>query len=139
MAGGTYDIVTSAGTTRLHAAYAVNKGVNSALPRNTANPFGYAKPPVASTDSRDVLLGVTQTWGQHSVLASYIRKNDRTRFDQDAHQLAAGYRYAVSKRTELYAVYARITNKNGAGYTVGSAIEGGTGNKAVDLGIKHAF
>jgi predicted porin len=135
VAGGTYDI----GTNRIHLAYVVNKGLNSALPRNAANPYGYATAPVPSLDSRDLLLGVTLPFGPHSVLASYIDKNDRTRFDQDAHQLALGYKYAVSKRTELYAVYAKISNQRGAGYTVGSAIEGGTGNRALDLGIKHAF
>lgn len=133
--GGTYDIAT----TRLHFAYAVNKGINSAIPRNTANPFGYATPPVLSTDSRDVLLGLTVPVGPGSFVASYIDKDDKTRFDQDAHQVAAGYRYNLSKRTELYAVLAKITNKNGAGYTVGSSIEGGTGDKALNLGIRHAF
>jgi hypothetical protein len=80
-----------------------------------------------------------QRHGQHTLLASYIDKNDRTRFDQDAHHLALGYRYNLSKRTELYAVYAKIANKHGAGYTVGNSIESGSGDKAVDLGIKHAF
>jgi hypothetical protein len=36
-------------------------------------------------------------------------------------------------------VYANIANKHGAGYTVGGAIESGTGDKAVDLGIRHTF
>jgi predicted porin len=135
VAGGTYDI----GSTRVHFAYGVNKGINSAIPRNTANPFGYATPPVLSTDSRDLLVGLTVPLGVHTLLASFIDKNDRTRFDQDAHQIALGYKYNLSKRTELYAVYAKISNQHGAGYTVGSAIEGGTGDKALDLGIKHAF
>jgi predicted porin len=135
VAGATYDIVK----TRLHLAYAVNKGLNSDLPRNTANPYGYAVAPVGSTDSRDLLLGLTYPVGPHTFLASYIDKDDKTRFNQDAHQFAVGYRYGLSKRTELYAVAAKITNKNGAGYTVGSAIEAGSGNKAVDLGVRHAF
>jgi hypothetical protein len=36
-------------------------------------------------------------------------------------------------------VYAYIRNKNGAGYTAGSAIEGGTGNRGLNLGIRHIF
>jgi predicted porin len=135
VAGGTYDI----GSNRVHLGYGINKGINSAMLRNTANPFGYATPSVASTDSRDVLVGLTVPLGAHTLLASYIDKNDRTRFDQDAHQFALGYIYKLSKRTELYAVYANIANKHGAGYTVGGAIESGTGDKAVDLGIRHAF
>lgn len=77
--------------------------------------------------------------GNHTILASYIHKDDKTEFNQDASQWALGYRYALSTRTDLYASFAKISNKNGAAYTVGSAIEAGSGNKAVSLGICHAF
>ncbi|MBB5609291.1 MULTISPECIES: porin [unclassified Janthinobacterium] len=127
------------GTFKAHFAYGVDKGVNSALPRNLANPFGYAVAPTPSTDSNVVLLGLTVPQGPGVWLASYIRKNDKTSFNQDAQQFAAGYRYYLSKRTDLYGVYAYIRNQNGAGYTVGSSIEGGTGNRALNLGIRHIF
>ena len=124
---------------KAHAAYGIDKGLNSALPRNLANPFGYAVAPTPSVDSHVVLLGMTVPQGMGTWLVSYMRKDDRTRFNQDARQLAAGYRYYLSKRTDLYGVYATIRNRNGAGYTVGSAIEGGSGNRAVNLGIRHIF
>ncbi|MBB5370019.1 MULTISPECIES: porin [unclassified Janthinobacterium] len=127
------------GSFKAHFAYGVDKGVNSALPRNLANPFGYAVAPTPSTDSNVVLLGLTVPQGPGVWLASYIRKNDKTSYNQDAQQFAAGYRYYLSKRTDLYAVYAYIRNQNGAGYTVGSSIEGGTGNRALNLGIRHIF
>lgn len=130
-----YDV----GSFKAHAAYGVDKGLNSAPPRNLANPFAYAVAPTPSVDSDVMLLGVTVPQGVGVWLASYMRKNDKTRFDQDAQQLAAGYRYYLSKRTDLYGVYAYIRNKNGAGYTVGSAIEGGTGNRGFNLGIRHVF
>ena len=127
------------GVAKAHFAYGVDKGINSALPRNLTNPYGYAVAPTPSTDSSVVLLGVTVPQGVGTWLASYIRKNDKTAFNQDAEQLAGGYRYYLSKRTDLYAVYAWIRNKNGAGYTVGSAIEGGTGNRGINLGLRHTF
>lgn len=127
------------GSFKAHFAYGVDKGVNSALPRNLGNPFGYAVAPTPSTDSNVVLLGLTVPQGPGVWLASYIRKNDKTSYNQDAQQFAAGYRYYLSKRTDLYAVYAYIRNQNGAGYTVGSSIEGGTGNRALNLGIRHIF
>ncbi len=133
--GGTYDF----GAAKAHFAYGVNKGLNSSPLRNAANPFGYRVAPVASVDSADAMLGVSVPMGPHSVLASYIRKDDKTALNQDATQMAIGYRYALSKRTEAYTVYSRIDNKNGAGYTVGSSIEGGTGDGAFNLGIRHAF
>jgi predicted porin len=127
------------GLLKAHFAYGVDKGLNSALPRNLANPFGYAVAPTPTTDSNVVLVGVTVPQGVSTWIASYIRKNDKTSFNQDAQQLAAGYRYYLSKRTDLYGVYAHIRNKNGAGYTAGSAIEGGTGNRGLNLGIRHIF
>ena len=131
----TYDFAV----VKAHLAYGVNKGLNSSPLRNTANPFGNPIAPVASTDSSDVLLGLSIPFGANKILASYIRRDDKGSKNQDASQLAIGYVYSLSKRTDLYASYAKISNKNGAGYTVGSAIEAGSGDQALQLGIRHSF
>lgn len=118
-------------------AYGKDKGVNSAaLP--LINPFsGVALK--SSTDSTDLLLGATAPLGAAgTVIASVIRKDDK-QFNQDATQWAIGYSHALSKRTSAYVAYAKIQNKNGAGYTVGNNSEAGSGDKAFDLGIRHAF
>jgi predicted porin len=60
-------------------------------------------------------------------------------FDQNAQQGAIGYRYALSKRTNVYAVYTRIDNRNGASYTAGNSSESGTGNRPASIGISHTF
>jgi predicted porin len=132
---GTYDF----GILKAHALYGVNKGLNSSVFRAAGNPFGRATTPVASTDSRDALVGVTVPFGPHALLASYIHKDDRTVRNQDASQIAVGYRYTLSKRTELVAAFSKINNRNGASYTVGSAIESGTGDKSASAGIRHSF
>ena len=124
---------------KAHLGYGVNKGQNSSPLRNAANPYGAAVAPVASNDSRDLLLGVSVPLGAHTLLASYIRKDDKRALNQDATQWALGYRYALSKRTDLYSSYAHINNKNGAGYTVGSSIEAGSGNTAFSVGMRHVF
>ena len=142
-AGSAKNTVLSAfydfGVVKEHVANGVDKGLNSSLLRNTANPYGRPGTPVASSDSRDVLLGATIPSGPHTWMVSWIHKDDRGALDQDASQYALGYRYALSRRTELYTSIAHIVNRHGASYTVGSAIEGGTGNGAVDLGIRHTF
>jgi predicted porin len=84
-------------------------------------------------------VGLTVPFGVHALLASYIRKDDRTAFNQDASQIALGYRYTLSKRTDVNVAIAKIDNRNGASYTVGSAIESGSGDKAAMAGIRHAF
>lgn len=124
---------------KAYFAYGADKGVNSAaLP--VANAYGYAVAPKASLDSNDMLIGVSVPVAPAgTVLASYTRKNDKTSFNQDADQWAVGYLYALSKRTSTYVAYAKLKNKNGAGYTVGNNNEAGSGNKAFNVGVRHSF
>jgi predicted porin len=119
-------------------AYGSDKGFNSSvLP--VANAYGYKVAPKATTDSTDLLVGVQVPVGPSgTVMASYIRKDDK-QFNQDADQWALGYSHALSKRTNAYVAYAKIKNKNGAGYTVGNNNEAGSGDKAFNVGIRHAF
>lgn len=90
-------------------------------------------------DNRDILVGVSVPVASGTIMASYIKKDDRTAAHQDASQIGIGYVHDLSKRTALYTSYARIDNKNGASYTVGSAIESGSGDRAFNVGIRHRF
>ncbi|HYD96466.1 MAG TPA: porin [Noviherbaspirillum sp.] len=92
-----------------------------------------------AAESRDYMLGVTVPVGAGALLASWIRKDDRSAFNADADQWAVGYTYALSRRTNLYTSFARINNDPGAAYTVGNASEAGTGNRAFNFGIRHKF
>lgn len=100
--------------------YAVNKGSGTA-------------------DSRDFIVGVSVPVGTSRLLASYIRRDDKTGVNRDASQWAVGYFYGLSKRTDLYAAYARIKNDNGAEFKVGNATDTGSGNKAFNFGVRHTF
>jgi predicted porin len=131
---GNYDF----GVAKAYLAYGQDHGVNSAVLPNGSNPFG-GVPATPSTDSNDVLVGVSVPFGVGTLLASYMHKNDKTAFNQDASQYAVGYLYAVSKRTSFYTSYAYIRNKNGAAYTVGNNAEVGSGNRAMNVGIRHTF
>jgi GBP family porin len=129
---------------KVFAAYSKDKGVGSA-PINgaasataTTSAFGYTF--AQSKDSSDALIGLTAPVSDAGTLmASYIRKNDKEVANRDADQWAIGYNYALSKRTSTYVAYAKIKNKNGASYTVGNNSEAGTGDKAFNLGLKHSF
>jgi len=126
---------------KVYGAYSKDKGLNSAPLANSTNPFGYTVAPVASQDSTDALIGLTAPLGNTAgtLMASFIRKNDKEFANRDADQWAVGYSYALSKRTSTYVAYAKIKNKNGAGYTVGNNSEAGSGDKAFNLGLKHSF
>jgi predicted porin len=127
------------GIATVYAAFSVSRGWGSSPLWNPDNPYGAAIASTPSTKSRDVLAGLAVPFGATTVLASFIRKNDRDLADRDADQLALGATYAMSRRTDFYAAYSHINNRNGAGYTVGNASSAGRGNSALNLGMRHAF
>ena len=102
---------------KLYGAFEVDKGYNSATLGNANNRYGGVKP-TPSTDGREILLGFSAPVGPGTLMFSTQHKDDRTHFNQDAHEWGIGYLYALSRHTGLYAAYAHINNKNGAGYTV---------------------
>ncbi|MDC8758385.1 porin [Janthinobacterium fluminis] len=132
--GANYDF----GPAKGYFGYAVDKGPNSSPLNNPAASFGGAAP-VASTDSTSLLLGVALPLGTSTLIATYVRKDDKTAFNQDASQIALAYLYALSKRSDIYSSYARIRNKNGAAYTAGNSEEAGTGDKQFTFGLRHRF
>ena len=90
--------------------------------------------------SRDLLIGVSVPFGNHTFIASYINKDGRSADNLDASQFGLGYTYALSKRTNLYAAWATIDNKRGGVlYKVGNNSEPGSGDRAVNLGVRHTF
>jgi predicted porin len=126
------------GRATVHAGYGIDKGENSAPLGNANNPYGGVRP-TASTDGREVLLGLTVPVGAGKLMASIMHKDDRTAFNQDAGSWGVGYLHALSKRTGVYAAYAHIRNRNGAGYTVANNTEPGTGHTGYNLGLRHTF
>ena len=109
------------------------------MAQKTDNYIQYVNPLIGTQKMGHVYPGATVPFGANKVLVSYVRKDDRTAANQDAHQWALGYLHSLSKRTDLYAAYAKISNSNGAGYTVGSAIEAGSGDSAFQFGTRHSF
>jgi predicted porin len=89
--------------------------------------------------SKDYLIGAQIPFNKHTFIASYIYKDGGTGTTGDANQLALGYTYTMSKRTNLYAAWGRINNGTSIPLTVGNNSEVGYGDKAVNLGIRHVF
>lgn len=125
------------GMAKAYFAYETDKGAGSS-PLPAANAYGLKVAPKSSADSNTLLLGVGVPVSGGTLVASYIRKDDKEN-NQDAHQYAVGYLYAMSKRTTAYVAYGKMSNKNGAGYTIGNNTEAGSGDKAFNLGVKHTF
>ena len=129
-----YDFIVA----KAFLAYGENSGfASSSLPNDLAYTSVKVNP---STDNSNLLIGASVPVGPAgTILASYIRKDDKNAVNRDADQFAIGYSYALSKRTNAYTTFAKIKNKNGASYTVGDNSEVGSGDRAVSLGVRHIF
>ena len=89
--------------------------------------------------SKDYLIGAQVPFNKHTFIASYIYKDGDNGTTGNANQLALGYTYTMSKRTNLYAAWGRINNGTNIPLTVGNNSEVGSGDKAFNLGIRHVF
>lgn len=134
MLAANYDF----GIVKLHGAYNKDSGFNSSPLPNANNPYGGVKP-TASTDSNVILLGLSAPVPGGIVMASVMRKNDETQFNQDARAWGVAYEYALSKRSAVYTSYGAVNNENGAGYTAGNNSEPGSGDRQFNVGIRHTF
>jgi len=108
--GGTFNF----GVATAHAAFSNDK----------ADTVG-----VTSGKVRNWMLGVSAPVGAGTVMASFIRRDDRLATNVDADQIALGYSHALSKRTNLYTSYGR--------YNVKPA--GSVDSTLFNVGIRHKF
>lgn len=126
------------GVLKAYIAYGVDKGFNSAPLGNPNNPYGGVRP-TASLEGAELLIGFAAPIAGGSLVGSLMRKDDKTGLNQDAQAWGLGYLYPLSKRSTLYSAYARISNRNGAGYTVANNTDAGSGDSAFNLGLRHTF
>jgi predicted porin len=100
----------------------------------------------SQVDAASYQLGLHYRVGAGRVMASVAHQNDRTASDSDATLLAVGYDYNLSKRTDVYAVYGHIKNRNDGQYIPGAAGSPGGFTKvpgestqAYQIGVRHRF
>jgi predicted porin len=125
------------GPFKAYTAYSANRGWGSSPLWNPDNPYGAAMASTPSTDSRDVLVGLALPMGKTTLLASFIRKDDRDLANRDIDQFAFGATYAISRRTDFYSAYSLIRPRTGPAYMSG-ALGSGKGS-ALNLGMRHSF
>lgn len=127
------------GLVKAYTAYSANRGWGSSPLWNPDNPYGAAMASTPSTDSRDVLVGLAlPLTRQTTLLASFIRKNDRDLANRDADQFAFGATYTLSRRTDFYAAWSHTEFRSGAGYMALTPAQG-RGSSAVNVGMRHSF
>ena len=127
------------GWAKAYAAYSASRGWGNSPLWNPDNPYGASVSATPSTDSRDKLVGVSVPLGQTTLLASFIRKNDRDLANHDADQLALGATYSISRHTDFYTTWSVTRSRNIAGQAIDATVMPGSKNNALNVGMRHAF
>jgi len=87
-----------------------------------------------------MLIGATAPMGQGLIRASYSTSEVDATGGASTKQIALGYIHNLSKRTALYATYARANNDNGAAVALnGATTAANASSSGMDLGIRHSF
>jgi predicted porin len=95
-----------------------------------------------------VSIGAAVPLGNGTIRAAYTRANAKGRNaagvaidGNDADQVALGYVHALSKRTAIYATFARVDNDGAAAYAVATSPTPVAGAKSTgyELGLRHTF
>ena len=112
--------------------------------------FGVATPMVLIASERGndkrvdlYSIGVKAPLGPGELRAAYTMYKDKKVSDADASRIAIGYGYRLSKRTELYAAFAHMTNDDNAKRKLGSSLshDPGVGKNVTgyEVGVRHNF
>ncbi len=103
--------------------------------------FGYQTQKFLGLKGTDTIVGLVVPMGAGTIKASYANKSVDTADNTGAFgakQLGLGYIHALSKRTDLYAQYGRVTNGADSQYGVLAPTAGRSSN-AYQVGVRHAF
>lgn len=91
-------------------------------------------------------VGLQYTVGQGRILAGVNHVNDKLPTNGDATMGALGYDHFLSRRTDVYALVAHVSNQRtaqyalgGAGYFGGSTARRGQDGNVLQLGMRHRF
>ena len=87
-------------------------------------------------DTRDSLFGISVPFGLSVISADYVHKRDRYFKNADATQLAVGYYYYLSIRTNLYVVHSGLSNESAASY---QTTQPGGARRLTAFGMRHHF
>lgn len=93
-------------------------------------------------DGAGFLLGASVPMGAGEIRAAYstYERDNVTGDDPRSNKLALGYVHNLSKRTALYATYARVSNKGGATQALnGASTAANNSSNGYDFGVRHSF
>lgn len=94
----------------------------------------------ANFTGKGYTLGAIAPIGKHELKLSLSKYGRDTGLKPETKKTSLGYVHNLSKRTALYATYARVTNSGGATTALNGAVTAANSSSSgYDLGIRHTF
>lgn len=100
----------------------------------------------ARLDAKSYSLGMRYTMGAGHLMGAVGHTKNALFPDSDVTLIALGYDHHLSKRTDVYLVFAQANNQanaqyalGGASYSGGFTTAGGQDARAVQFGMRHRF
>lgn len=139
---GGWNLAVASGRTRYASGdyTQTNAGINRRFgPARLMLLWGENK--VGTTRTRALMLGTQWQLGDQGELRLALTTLKAERVASDARHIALGYVHDLSKRTALYATWARIDNRGtGTRFNLGLApTTPGGASSGFDLGLRHSF
>lgn len=103
--------------------------------------FGmYNTTDVGAADQKNWLLGVSAPFGKTTLRASYQEVDGGGSIsNRSGKHFAIGADYAMSRRTAVYANYAKISNTNTSFVVAPGPTRAGSGSTGYEVGLRHSF
>lgn len=128
-------------------------GISAALqaapanaPASTANLVQAAYINASKQDARLTNIGYRFNYGSNTVTLAYSTLNDKRASNADVASYGFAYTHALSKRTDVNFVWAKVDNKDrgqavagGNGYLGGVSRAPGVDSTSIALGLRHRF
>ena len=90
--------------------------------------------------TKGYLVGALMPVGAGEIRVAYSETKINLVGNPKSRKIALGYVHNLSKRTAVYATYARLRNSGGAAQALGGAITSANGNSnGFDFGVRHSF
>jgi predicted porin len=143
-AAGPFNVALALSRTKYAAGNVKQNNIGAQWDFGMAKLIGhYSRDTNGALDAKGWLLGTLVPVGAGEIRLAYSRYRTDAAGDPTSKKLALGYVHNLSKRTALYATYARVKNSGGA---ANSVVVGAAGAPAAnasstgyDLGIRHSF
>lgn len=140
-ANGSFNFTVASGRTEYAAGDTRQSNIGASWDAGAAKLLAhYARDVIAGVDGSGYHVGVHVPVGVGNIRLGFSRYKLDSAGSPATRKLAVGYVHTLSKRTALYATYARVGNSGGAAQALNGAVTGANSSSTgYEAGVRHSF